>query len=130
MRILIVEDDEISRFFMHKYLIKYGECILAKDGLEAIELFESSILNEEFIDLICLDIMLPKVDGLDVLNIIRKQESEISDSKKVRSTIIITSALNNRATVSKAYSLGCDAFLWKPIKTAAFDKVLQELLGE
>jgi len=127
MRILIAEDDFASRLFMKKFLSKYGECDVAVDGLEAIDAYLNSIKEGNFYDLICLDIMMPKLDGMKVLKSIRVIEKQkgIEAEKKVK--IIMTTALNDKETVLNAYDSGCEAFAWKPIETDKFIIVMRNL---
>jgi two-component system, chemotaxis family, chemotaxis protein CheY len=63
MRCLIVEDDFVGRKLMQKYLSDYGECDVAVDGEEAVEAFRQAVENETPYDLICLDIMMPNMNG-------------------------------------------------------------------
>ncbi|WHH60085.1 response regulator [Petroclostridium sp. X23] len=127
MRILIVEDDLASRTFMEKFLSKYGECDIAVDGLEAIELFLQALDEETYYDLICLDIMMPKLDGMKTLKAIRNIEKDkgIYESEKVK--VIMTTALNDKKTVTQSYSSGCEAYAWKPIETEKFIEVMEKL---
>lgn len=127
MRILIAEDDFVSRTFMKKFLSKYGECDLAIDGVETIDAYLTSIKEEKHYDLICLDIMMPKIDGLKVLKTIREIEREkgISEDKSVK--IIMTTALNDKQTVLSSYESGCEAYAWKPIDMDKFVDVMKKL---
>ena len=63
MKILIVEDDFASRKFMMDYMSKYGECDGTVDGSEAVEAFMMAREDDEPYDLVCLDIMMPSMDG-------------------------------------------------------------------
>lgn len=126
MRILIAEDDLTSRLFMKKYLSKYGEVDVVMNGMEAIDLVINAIELEDYYDLICLDIMMPKVDGIKALKTIR----EIEKSAKVQlipAKIIMTTALNDLDTVQSSYDQGCQAYAWKPIDIVKFDEVLKNL---
>jgi two-component system chemotaxis response regulator CheY len=124
MKILLVEDDLTSRMFMKTFLTRYGTCEVAVNGLEAIDMVEDSLAKQEPYQLICLDVMMPKVDGLKALKEIRKMESE---SDLTATKIIMTTALNDRSTVDDAYTLGCEAYAWKPIDIHKFKVLLQEL---
>lgn len=93
MRILIAEDDLTSRKFLFKFLSKYGECDMVVDGLEALDAFLMSIKDEKPYDLICLDIMMPKVDGVKVLKNIRDFEIQKNIIPENRSKVIMTTAL-------------------------------------
>lgn len=77
MRILIAEDDMISRKFLLKFLSQYGECDVVVDGMEALDAYLISIKEKEPYELICLDIMMPKVDGVKVLKAIRDFEKKV-----------------------------------------------------
>ena len=85
LKILIAEDDMVSRKLLWKVLDEYGECDLVVNGLEAIDAHMMSIEDQEFYDLICLDIMMPKVDGAKVLKTIRDLEMQYEVKKKERS---------------------------------------------
>ena len=63
MNILIVEDDVVSRKFMTKFLSKYGKCQAAEDGEQAIKLYKDAVAKRQPYDLICMDILMQKLDG-------------------------------------------------------------------
>lgn len=127
MRILIAEDDLTSRKFLHRFLSQYGECDLVVDGLEALEAFLMSAKEEMPYDLICLDIMMPKVDGVKVLKSIRDFENQKGFDPEKRSKVIMTTALAETQFVQNAFDIGCDAYAAKPIDLARFTEVLQKL---
>jgi len=127
MRILIAEDDFASRKFMMRFLSKYGECDVTVDGTEAVEAFKMALESDEGYDLICLDIMMPLVDGYQALKEIRKIEKEmqIHEDKSVK--IIMTTALSEGKNVTRAFDLGCTAYAGKPIDQDKFENVLRKL---
>jgi two-component system, chemotaxis family, chemotaxis protein CheY len=127
MKILIAEDDLTSRLFMKKYLSNYGACDLAMNGMEAIEQVMSALEKQEPYDLICLDIMMPKVDGIKALKTIRELEGTLLVGNNKPAKIIMTTALNDKDTVNEAYKLGCEAYAWKPIDIEKFNEVLKKL---
>lgn len=126
-RILIAEDDMIGRRTMKRFLQAYGECELAVDGLEALHSFSESIQQDQPFDLICLDIMMPQLDGLKVLRAIRDIETQRNVPEDKRVKVIMTTALNDRKTVMEAYSMGCVGYAWKPIDLDKFIVVLREI---
>ncbi|MDW7668797.1 MAG: response regulator [Bacillota bacterium] len=127
MKILIAEDDMIGRKLLEKFLQSYGECHVAVDGIEALEKFIDSYEGKNPYDLMCLDIMMPKLDGLKVLKAARNYEKKNSIDKEDRTKIIMTTALNDKKTVEQSYELGCDGYAWKPIDLDKFEEVLFKL---
>ncbi len=127
MRILIAEDDLVSRKFLFKFLSKYGECDLVVDGLEALDAFLISLRDNKPYDLICLDIMMPKVDGVKVLKHIKDLEVQKGILPEKRARIIMTTALAETQIVQNAFDIGCDAYAAKPIDTVKFIDVLKKL---
>lgn len=127
MRVLIAEDDFASRLFMKKFLSKYGECDVAIDGIEAIDAYLNSVKDANTYDLICLDIMMPRLDGMKVLKSIRDIEKQNGIKAENKVKIIMTTALNDKATVLNAYESGCEAFAWKPIEIDKFVLVMKNL---
>lgn len=126
-KILIVEDDMASRKFLNRLLKQYGECDMVVDGLEAIDAYLISIKEEKPYDLICLDIMMPKVDGVKVLKAIRDLESQNKIQPENKTKIIMTTALGETQIVKTAFDYGCDAYASKPIDIAKFNEVLGKL---
>ena len=126
-RILIAEDDLVSRKFLSKILSKYGECDLVVDGLEAIEAYMLSIKEKEYYDLICLDIMMPKVDGVKVLKVIRDLEEQNKIDDENRAKIVMTTALGETQIVKTAMEYGCDAYAAKPLDVEKFLDVIKKI---
>lgn len=127
MKILIAEDDLIGRKLLEKFLNKYGECHIAVDGIEALESFIDAYELKKPYDLMCLDIMMPKLDGLKVLQSARNYEKKNSIDKDKQTKIIMTTALNDKKTVEQSYELGCNGYAWKPIDLDKFEEVLNKL---
>jgi two-component system chemotaxis response regulator CheY len=127
MKILIAEDDMISRRFLSKFLSQYGECDIVVDGMEALDAYLISVKEKEPYDVICLDIMMPKVDGVKVLKAIRDFEKQrgVMPDKKVK--IIMITALADTEYVHKAFEIGCEAYAAKPIDTDKLIEVMKNL---
>lgn len=127
MRVLIVEDDFISRRIMQKMLSTIGECDIAVNGQEAIEAFQSALRNGEPYELICLDIMLPGVDGQEVLRRAREYEKAQGVPPGREARIIMTTAVDTPKEVIDAYYRGgCTAYLVKPIEKAKLIDTLKQ----
>ena len=124
MRILAAEDDRLSRIFLKKFLTRYGECDVAVDGMEALDCFMDAIKQKKPYDLLCLDIMMPKVDGLKVLKAIRVLEKQ---HQLKHTCIIMMTALADVEYVDQALELGCDAYAAKPIDTDKVETAMKNL---
>lgn len=127
MKILIAEDDFASRKFMLRLLSKYGECDITVDGMEAVEAYAMALEENEGYDLVCLDIMMPVLDGYQALKKIREIENSFNIPEEKRAKIIMTTALSERRNVTKAFDLGCTAYAGKPIDQKKFENVLKKL---
>lgn len=127
MKILIAEDDFASRKFMLRFLSKYGECDVTVDGLEAVDAFTMALDADDGYDLVCLDIMMPELDGYQALKQMREYEKQKGISEEQGAKIIMTTALNEGRNVTKAFDLGCVAYAGKPIDQDKFENVLRKL---
>ena len=115
MRALVIEDDFTSRRYLQRLLLKWGECDAAANGSEGVQAFWAALEEGRPYDLLCLDIMMPEMDGHEVLRIIRRMEKFSGKAGEQRSRVIITSALADGKNVAKAALEQCDAYLVKPI---------------
>lgn len=127
LKILIAEDDLVSRKFLNKMLSKYGECDLVVDGLEAIEAYMMALEEKRPYELICLDIMMPKLDGIKVIKVIRDLEIQNGIAEEQRAKIMMTTALSETDVVQTAFEYGCNAYASKPIDINKFIDVMGRL---
>jgi two-component system chemotaxis response regulator CheY len=117
MRILIAEDDFYCRKLMLACLAPLGECDAATNGQEAIDAFASGHKEGKPYDLICLDIMMPEVDGVEALKKIRDmEEGELGIKRRNRCMIIMVTALEDMKMIMSSYHSLCDAYVMKPIE--------------
>jgi two-component system chemotaxis response regulator CheY len=115
MKTLVVEDDFISRLVMQQLLSPYGECHVAIDGAESIKAFKLAKEEKKPYNLICLDIMMPGMNGHDALKIIRSLEKKEGILLGMGVKVIMTTALKNKENVFSAFNEFCDAYIVKPI---------------
>lgn len=129
LRILIVEDEYISRILLKEMLSPFGECYEAIDGNDAFDKISQSFkVPEERFDLICLDIMLPGRDGHDLLKEIRNLEvkNEIQGQDIVK--VIMVSSLGDTENIVRAMVNGkCQAYLKKPVSQEGIEEQLRYL---
>ncbi len=114
-KLLVVEDEPEIRDILNNYLTNEGyEVVLASDGVEAISLFAGGSF-----DLVILDIMMPKIDGYGVCEVIKKQ-SDVP--------VIFLSALNDDKSQIKGYDLMADDYVTKPFSMPIFLRKVNALL--
>lgn len=102
MTILLADDDPITLDTLAACLAPEGfRTLLAKDGLEALELWK-----RHKPDLLCLDIMMPRVDGYEVCRRVRSDDGKVP--------VLFISAKNEEIDVVVGLQLGADDFVRKP----------------
>ena len=126
MKILLAEDDFVTRKFMTGFLSKYGECDVTVDGMEAVDAFMMALEDDDPYDLVCLDIMMPVMDGYQALMGIRNLEKERGIPKEKEAKVIMTTALNDEKNVKMAFDLGCTVYSGKPIDQSRFEQALKK----
>lgn len=115
LKILIVEDDFYTRRLMQRFLAPYGEVDIAVNGEEALDAYTTS-LNEEFsYDLICLDILMPVMDGQETLEKIREVEEERGIYGSDGAKIVMVTVLDDNKNILKAFRTGCEGYITKPV---------------
>jgi len=125
MRILIAEDDFISRRILKEILAPYGDCDVVVDGEEAVQAFQMAMEEHKPYDVICLDIMMPKTDGHEALKRIRESERAAGVRGSAEVKVVMVTALDDPKTVFQAYYRGgATSYIVKPIDK---DKVIGEI---
>ena len=127
MRILLAEDDFATRKYMSNFLSKYGNCDVTVDGMEAVDAFMIALDEGEGYDLICLDVMMPVMDGYQALKGIRDIEKDRNIEPENMAKIIMTTVLNEEKHVKMAFELGCTVFSAKPLDVDRFEDALKRL---
>ena len=127
MKILLAEDDFATRKSMANFLSKYGECDVTVDGMEAVDAYLMALEDGEPYDLVCLDIMMPNMDGYQALMGIRNLEKERDIPEEKQAKVIMATALNEEKNVKMAFELGCTIYSGKPIDQNRFEQALKKL---
>ncbi|MBK1642483.1 response regulator [Chromatium okenii] len=124
LKILVVEDDFISRTILQEHLNQYGITHIAVNGKEAVAAIEAAATAGTPYDLVCLDVMMPEMSGQEALQQIRELEESrgIFSSQGIK--VMMTTALDDVKSVRTAFHNLCDAYLIKPIRK---DKLALEL---
>jgi len=118
LKMLLAEDDFASRLLLQTYLSKFGECHVAVNGVEAVQAFRLTLERGERYDLICMDIMMPEMDGREAVRRIRALEEEHGILSTGGAKIVMTTAVDDVKEVILCFHELCDAYLTKPIDLA------------
>jgi len=103
--VLVVEDNETSNIYFEAALRKTkAKLMWAKNGVDAIEIVKKT----EHIDLILMDINMPKMDGIEATKIIKEMRPEI--------IIVVQTAFILSGEERLCQEAGCDEFITKPIR--------------
>ena len=114
MKILIVDDEPVTRMLLQKTVHRLGEYEAADNGNAAINAFTRAWQNWVPFDLITLDISMPGMDGTEVLSKIRGMEKEKKVPKENRVKILMLSVISDKDTIVNCIKAGCDDYIVKP----------------
>ncbi len=125
MKSLIIEDTAVIYRIVENILNEFGPTDITKNGLEGIQKAKLAFNSGDYYDLILIDIMLPEINGLDVLANIRNMEKLNGGIKK--SKIIMLSSLGQPKYIMASKARGCDSYMLKPIDKYKLLAKLEEL---
>ena len=121
MKTLVVDDDSTDRLLLEQILKEYGPVETAANAIEALFAVRAALDSGTPFDLICLDIVMEELNGLQALSVIRKMEIE---SRISLARIVMITGRTDPATVMEAIKSQCDHYIAKPINKAI---LLEEL---
>lgn len=114
MKILVVDDELVSRKKMQKIMEGLGECAAAANGGDALNLFKQALKSGTPFDLVTLDVVMPVMDGTEVLYQIRELEKQGHRPKEKRTKILMVTAQSDKDTVITCIQAQCDDYIVKP----------------
>ncbi len=125
MRVLIVDDDYYCRSMLHDMLRPIAECDIAVNGEEAVFAFKQALDSKNPYDLVCLDLVMPELDGHQTLKEMRSMERESGVHPMSEAKVIVTTVLDDDKETNDAFFLGgATSYMVKPIDEK---KLMQEL---
>ena len=124
LKALIVEDVFLIQRMIQKLSTNFADCQGVQNGKDAIELYTSEYFNGNPFDFIYLDIYMPEMDGIEVLQSIRTFEDELKMKEEDRVKIIMVTSMSTSGMVQKARKLGCNGYVTKPFSK---DQIINEL---
>ena len=118
MKSLIVDDELTTRMVLEDILSRYGDVQSCADGAEAVAACNRALDQDFPFDLICMDLTMPTMGGLEALKLIRASEEKHGRSRPTAAKVIITTASDDSGSIHKAFAELCDAYIVKPIDPA------------
>jgi two-component system chemotaxis response regulator CheY len=127
MRVLVVDDELVSRKKMEKIMIAFGDCVAVDSGEAALKAIETAMEKGDPFNLITLDVSMPQMDGTEVLYEIRRIEKQRNIPKENQSKVIMVTAQSDKDTVITCVQAGCDGYVVKPFDRAIIAGKLKKL---
>jgi two-component system chemotaxis response regulator CheY len=115
MKILIAEDEFVSRKILNNLVTPLGEVDIASNGKEALAAVKMALDEHEPYELIFLDVMMKELDGIRALQGIRRLEEQEGVKEENRAKILVVSGVSDKKMVVAAAKAGCDVYIIKPI---------------
>lgn len=126
MRILVVDDDNVSLAKMKAIMAKYGTVELVDSGYKAIEAVKHSYESGNIFDLCTMDIEMPGIDGTETVERIRELEKKYISQYEPLKIIMVTVKGQENNIISSFYN-GCEWYLRKPITPVDIEKALKKI---
>ena len=123
LRVLVAEDDEPNQQVFRIMLERRGYSVrIAANGLQAL-----AALDEEFFDLLLLDVRMPDVDGWQVVESLRRGEGENPGCGRL--PVIALTAMAQKSDRNRCLQAGMDEYLSKPLRAAELYSTVDRLLA-
>jgi two-component system chemotaxis response regulator CheY len=129
-RILIIEDEIISRRLLKKNLNIVGPCDEASSASEGLISFMMAIEEGNPYELIFLDIMMPGMDGLNLLRLLRGVEEEHHVTAENATKVVMVSGRKDKNAILGSFKNGCNGYLVKPIEPGKLSETLDNLYSK
>ena len=127
MRALIIDDEMTSLKLVESFLSGTFECDLAGNGEDAFDTFLAAFDADMAYHLICVDVKMPQVDGIEFLQAVRQFEHSKGIVGEAGVKVIFVSGVMDPQDVHAAMSAGCVAYLTKPLNRQKFLSELERL---
>jgi two-component system chemotaxis response regulator CheY len=127
MKVLVVDDELVSRKKMEKIMTTFGQCVAVENGADALKEFEEAIGKGEGFDLITLDVSMPGMDGTEVLFEIRMTEQQKNIPKENKVKVIMVTGQSDKDLVITCMQAGCDGYVVKPFDSAIMAAKIKQI---
>lgn len=121
---LVVDDNFVGRKLLTEVLKGRAQCDNAANGKEALEAYQIAVKEKTPYDIILLDIAMPDMSGVEVLEKIRQDEESRGIQLGKGVPVIMVTA--HREPLCDSFNKGCDDYILKPIQADALIKKIEE----
>ena len=126
-RFLIVEDEALSRSILNSFFSEFAACDTAENGFEALALFKNAILDGNPYDLICTDLVMPVLDGYELITKVRESEEALPIKDYMRTKIFVISVSDSNVDMAHALlECDCDDYIVKPFHRDQLKSLLEK----
>lgn len=126
MKTLIVDNEAICRMALAGMLKPRGQVDAASSAKAALELFAQALKSGERYDLVCLDVMMPEMDGHEALQELRSLEAQAGIPLGHGAKVVMITASASNDDVMNAFRSNCDAYLVKPVLKSKLEELLSD----
>jgi two-component system chemotaxis response regulator CheY len=128
MKVLVVDDELMNRLVLQKVLSRYAEVDSRVDGQEAVLAFRGALDRGDPYDLVCMDVFMPNMGGIEALKLIRQAEELYGRFRPLATKVVITTASDDTDIINQAFHELCDAYVVKPIDAREIIDIVHCLL--
>lgn len=126
-RFLVVDDDKLSCKILEDVMSKFAVCDIAPNGTVGYEMFEKAIIDGCPYDLICSDVVMPELNGHEMVRNIRNREASLPVAGYLHTKIFMLSSSNAPKDIERAIlDNNCDDYIVKPFRREALIAMLQK----
>ena len=126
-RYLVIDDEDVSRLMLSSFLSDFAPCDNAVNGKEGLQLFEKALEEGNPYTLLCIDLMMPELNGLALIRMIRDLEKKVAVFSDFRTKIFVITASDS--AWDKADLLLdnlCDDYIVKPFERTTLLALLEK----
>jgi len=129
MKTLVIDDDNSCCAMFKMYLDSIGDCDTVSLGFEGVNRFKEAFTSGQPYDLVIIDIILPDINGNEVLEMIRTEENMALTPEHLRTKVVLTTSLDDEQNreFAKGLTKGLEAYYVKAFANEGLPETLQEL---
>lgn len=127
MKTLVVDDEFTNRIILQKFLSHHGQVMVCENGSAALDAFRSALDAGDPFQLICLDVMMPVMDGPEALTKIRECERERGMTREMGVKVLFTTGLEGSDSSIESVRDLSDGILTKPVRLNLLMETLVKL---